>query len=1261
MNSEPANNENEALMSSLSQSPAEQPVLTHTEVYNPKAIEQKWQEYWLKNKSFKALENTDKKKFYSLVMFPYPSGDLHMGHARVYTISDVISRYKRMQGLEVMNPMGFDAFGLPAENAALERGIHPAEWTEKNIVRMKEQLIKMGTSYDWDREVVSCRDDYYRWSQWLFLKFYEKGLAYKKEAPVNWCPECNSVLANEQVEDGFCWRHPKTLVEKKNLAQWFLKITAYADELLQDLEKLDKWPEQVKTMQANWIGKSIGSEVVFCLTPSAALPPLSIWRGAGGVNLTIYTTRIDTIFGVSYLVLAPEHRLVQQITTPEQMPAVEEYLKQCTLMTDIERQSESRSKTGVATGAYAINPFNGESIPIWIADYVLASYGTGAVMGVPAHDQRDYEFAKKYNLPIKQVVSGFSKSSKYSIHKVSTKSFHKQAKQITDEYYQELKSLLSSDTKQKLEERLNSQNPENALDDYLEENSALWILEDSTSKQIIGCVGIRPLDEDKCEMKKLFIKGSHRGKGLAELLIEQAETAAKELGFKEMYLDSMPELEPAINLYKKLGYIETEKYADWLIGGVYLKKELNEIYSIREADPKTDSKEIENSLKEYFAYLQKEFEAVCYETDQKPDEYCSEGNKFWHLIDNHSGVIIGFVALRKLNDKHCEIRRLYLNPEYRNRGLAKKLIKFVEDYALGLGFKEIYLDSYKKLKPAFELYKSLGYAETAPYNDHPADLFMKKSLEAKAITEYGYLENSAIFNGLSSDEAKTALTEQAEAFGYGNFKTQYRLRDWLISRQRYWGTPIPLAYKENGEIVPVPLESLPVRLPEVNKPGNIKISVQQPDGSYKQVENKAKLNQDGTHWEDENSSTPVVIPAVKRQADGREEIDPNISLIPSLNLKNNKDWLHFTDPKTGEKLRRETDTMDTFICSSWYFLRYADSKNLELPFSKETAQKWLPVDQYVGGIEHAILHLLYARFFTKALRDLNLLEFDEPFTRLLSQGMVTMYSEKEGKVAKMSKSRGNVVGIDEFVNEYGADSARLFMLFAGPPQEEIEWSTEGAKGQLRFLNRLWRLTFHYKNIINLNSYLDSKNLNTLNADSKELVSFVHKALMAVTNDLHEDRYSFNTSIARMIEVVNLLYKFTNFGTATKEFTDENEIQALSFAIATLLKMLYPFAPHISAELWELISTSFSSSGRGSGGEGLTWPQYDEKATESEDFELVIQMNGKKVDSLVCPKNASKEQMEKMALAQDKVKARIDGKELKKVIVVLGRLVNLVVA
>ena len=830
--------------------------------YNPKEIEAKWQERWGKTHIHRAIDNDNKPKYYSLVMFPYPSGDLHMGHMRVYTISDVISRHRRMLGFNVLNPMGFDSFGLPAENAAIERKTPPKSWTEKNINHMKtEQLVRLGTSYDWDREVVSSSPDYYRWTQWLFLRFYKHGLAYQKEAPVNWCPKCQTVLANEQVDDGKCWRHDDTPVERKMMRQWFLEITKYAEELLNDLDKLTGWPERVRLMQKNWIGRSVGAEIEFSID------------GKPEIKIPVYTTRPDTIFGATYLVMAPEHPLVTKLTTSENKIKVEDYVNKTKLLSEIERLRENKEKTGVPIGSHVINPVNGKKIPIWISDYALLEYGTGAVMGVPAHDTRDFRFAKKFNLDIIQVISKDGK--------------------------------------------------EQALQD---------------------------------------------------------------------------------------AYIET-------------------------------------------------------------------------------GIMI----------------------------------------------------------------------------------------------------NSSEFNGLSNEEGKKKIVESLAKKGHGKEKINYRLRDWLISRQRYWGCPIPIVYCETCDVVPVPEDKLPVFLPEKN------------------VELTGK------------GGSPL----------GR---------MP--------DWLNIKCPKCGEDAKRETDTMDTFICSSYYYLRYADAKNDKEAFNRQKVDYWLPVDQYVGGVEHAILHLLYSRFFTKALRDFGLLGFSEPFTNLLSQGMVTMFSEKEGKIAKMSKSKGNVVGTGDFFDEYGADAARLFILFAAPPEIEIEWSTQGAIGQYRFLERIWRLFYNLKENAELKILKQIEKPN--DKDLKELYKTVNYTIKTVSEDISDKKYIFNTAIARMTELVNAMYKFI---LDKKSFSDA-EKNMLSFCFTKLLKLLSPFAPHITEELWEKLGGKYSIHQE-------EWPRFDESALETDSVNIVIQMGGRKIDMFVAKKGEAKEELEKIALSSDKVKARLDGKELIKVVVVPDKIVNIV--
>jgi leucyl-tRNA synthetase len=849
--------------------------------YNPKEIESRLQSIWENSDIYKFDENSTAKRFYSLVMFPYPSGNLHMGHMRVYTISDLISRHKRMQGFNVLNPMGFDAFGLPAENAAIEKGVHPAQWTAQNIKYMRdEQLKRMGTSYDWSREVISCNEDYYKWTQYLFLKLYEKGLVYQKEAPVNWCPDCNTVLANEQVEDGKCWRHTQTSVNKRMMKQWFLKITAYAEELLNDLDTLTDWPENVKLMQKNWIGRSTGAEIDFPIIKNGQ---------ETNEKIKIYTTRPDTVFGVTYMVLAPEHKAVQSLSTAEQKPAIDLYIAETASKTEIERTAEGKKKTGCFTGSYCLNPFNGKQIPIWIADYALVDYGTGAVMAVPAHDQRDYEFAKTYNLPIVEVIS------------------------------------------------------------------------------------------------------------------------------------------------------------------------------------------------------------------------------------NPMGINV---------------------------------------------------------------------------------------LESHAFVDNGTLVNSDIFDGSDNESAKKKIVDYGQEKGFAKATVNYRLRDWLISRQRYWGCPIPFVINEDEELVPVPYENLPVKL-------------------------------------------PLDIDFAKAKSEGGSV------------LANNPDWYEVTCPKTGKPARRITDTMDTFICSSWYFLRYCDSSNQNLPFAPD---KVFPVDQYVGGIEHAILHLLYSRFFTKALRDCGMLDFSEPFTSLLSQGMVVKFSETEGKITKMSKSRGNVVGTNEFFDEFGADAARLFILFAAPVLSEVEWVDEGAQGQYRFIGRIWRLFAQLAGDLNYSNFdfnfdLDFSSLSQAN---KAILKAFHSSLKAITEDLDPSRFMFNTAISRMAEFINTMYKYLDLA-----FTSEDRM-VLQHVLFNFIKVLAPFTPHLAEELWAIYVLKLNPEQKDYAEKLISnsvhkqsWPKYIQEFTESDTVNLVLQIKGKKIDVVEVPKDLSDTDLEKIAFENPKITNRLSGLSVKKVIIVPNKLVNIV--
>lgn len=820
--------------------------------YFPQEIEKKWQKIWEESGAFKTPDNSEKPKYYALSMFPYPSGKLHMGHVRNYTITDVIARFKRAQGYNVLHPMGWDSFGLPAENAAMKHGADPETWTDENIAYMTKQLKMLGLSYDWDREVTTCKPDYYKWTQWLFLQLYKKGLAYKKEAAVNWCENCATVLANEQVIDGKCWRCDGE-VEKKYLSQWFLKITDYADVLLKDLDKLDGWGDNVKTMQENWIGKSHGAIIKFKV------------KEIDGLEVPVYTTRPDTVYGITYLVVAPEYKDIEKLTTPENKAKVEEYRANARKMSEIERLSTDRVKTGVPLGTHCINPFNGEEFPLWTADYALVEYGTGAVMAVPTHDTRDFDFAKKYNLPMKVVI----------------------------------------------------ENPSNPSD---------------------------------CK---------------------------------------------------------------------------NEAY-----------------------------------------------------------------------------------------------------------------------------------------------------------TEPGILVNSGEFNGMKNEDAKKAITEKAVKEGYGEFKTQYRLRDWLISRQRYWGAPIPVVYCDKCGIVPVDEKDLPVMLPK----------------------------------------------------------DVDFSVVGKSPITTSKTFAQTTCPHCGGPARRETDTMDTFVCSSWYYLRYSDAKNTEKPFDRNLVNKWLPVDQYVGGIEHAILHLLYSRFFTKALRDLGLLDFDEPFKNLLTQGMVL----KDG--SKMSKSKGNTVDPDEIFENYGADTARLFILSDSPPARDFDWSDAGVEGCYKFLNRVWRLVASNADNISLDYSLNYP----LKKDNDDLVRIIHMAIKGITNDISND-FQFNTVISKYRELTNAIYDWQG----KKTNLDDEDKNVLSFAVVALLKLMSPVAVHLTEEAWHELG------GKNSIHEE-PWLEWDENLAKASSITLVVQVNGKVKDKIEVDEGLSQDEMKEVALNSSKIKELTTGRDIVKVIVVPKKLVNIVI-
>jgi len=830
--------------------------------YDPQRIEAKWRGIWAEQDAFRAVDNdSSRPKYYLLEMLPYPSGTLHMGHMRNYTIGDAVARYKRMRGFNVLHPIGWDAFGLPAENAAIKRGVPPREWTNGNIAQMKAVCERFGFSYDWQREISTCEPEYYRWNQWFFLRMLERGLAYRKRSRVNWCPQCQTVLANEQVVDGFCWQHDTTPVESKEIEQWFLRITKYSDALLEGIGELaGGWPERVLIMQQNWIGKSKGARVQFAVA-DVALPPLEV-----------FTTRIDTIYGVSAVLLSPAHASVPQLLAGVPgAAALERQLKGMQQRSVKMEEIATAEKVGFFTGRFALNPFSGERVPIWVANFVLAEYGTGAVMAVPAHDQRDYEFADKYGLPIKLVI-------------------------------QPLKGA--------------------------------------------------PLRSDRM---------------------------------------------------------------------------------------------------------------------------------------------------------------------------------------------------------------------------------------TEAFTEYGRVVESGPYSGLTSEEAQEKMAADAAAKKFGNAETTYRLKDWGISRQRYWGTPIPVVYCKDHGVVGVPDDQLPVRLPD-----------------------KVTLTGQG--------QSPL-------------------ATVP--------EFLNTACPKCGGPAQRETDTMDTFIDSSWYFYRYTDPRNDRAPFDKAKAAYWFQIDQYIGGVEHAILHLIYSRFFCRVMNDLGLVDHKEPVKRLFSQGMVL----KDG--AKMSKSKGNLVGAIDMADKYGCDTGRMYTLFAAPPEKDLEWSEQGIEGSARFLNRVFRLIDKHaarvrEIAIDWNAQTD---LATATPKEKLLIRRTHQTLKRVTNDF-ESRWHFNTSVALIMELVNELH-------AQEPLDQDVSPTVLKRVLAVLVLMLSPMTPHAAEEMWELLGNS-------SGLAAQKWPAYREDLTREEQIEIVVQINGRVRGKIVVDDGLGEDEVKEKALKDPRIKPLLEGKEIAKVIAVPKKLVNIVV-
>lgn len=847
--------------------------------YNPHEIEPRWQKVWAETGAHKATEDTSKPKRYVLEMFPYPSGDIHMGHVRNYTIGDVTARYYAMRGYDVLHPMGWDAFGLPAENAAIKHNSHPAKWTYANIETQKASFKRMGFSYDWDRTVVACDPEYYRWGQWIFLQMYKRGLVERRNSPVNWCPNCKTVLANEQVTEGECWRCHGA-VEKRDLTQWYYKITDYAQELLDDLDQLEGWPEPVRQMQANWIGRSEGAEVDFELIPAEGKDD--------GQTITVFTTRPDTLFGCSFFLLAPESPLVHDLVCGTEYEAeVMALVEGAAKVSAVERAQGDREKHGAFTGRYVINPVNGEKVPVWVADYIVADYGTGAVMAVPCGDQRDFEFARKYDLPIIPIILG---------------------------------------------------------------------------------------EDDP--------------------------------------------------LYPELNGVQERKVTtvDW-----------------------------------------------------------------------------------------------------------------------------------------------------------------KKSYEAE-----GVLVQSGKYTGMVGGKhspAVDAIIGDLEAQGKGKKSVQFRLRDWLISRQRYWGNPIPIVYCDDCGIVPVPEDQLPVTLPK------------------------------------------------------------DIDLAAGETLATHEQFAQCTCPKCGKPARRETDTMDTFTCSSWYYMRYTDPHNTELPFSPDRVNRWMPVDQYIGGIEHAILHLLYSRFFTKVLRDMGMLNFDEPFTNLLCQGMVL---DENGEV--MSKSKGNVISPEDMIAGYGADAVRAYILFMAPPDKELQWNEDGLAGMYKFLNRAWRMVNDLAGKAGEEtSFQAGAKAEEAKKAHDELLRERHRVVGKVIDDFA--RNNFNTAIAAIMELVNATGDYLRKNSAEDRAANA-ELVAFDKEIAeVIVKLLAPMAPHWAEELWQDVLDNETSVHK------EAWPEFDPNAAKASEVELAVQVNGKVKAKITVASDAAEDAIRETAL--EAIADATAGKDIKKVIVIPGRLVNVV--
>jgi leucyl-tRNA synthetase len=1136
--------------------------------YNPKDIEPKWQQKWAEAKIYEATEDPAKLKRYVLEYFPYPSGAaMHVGHVRNYTIGDVVARYYRMQGYNVLHPMGWDAFGLPAENYAIKNNISPQQAIAENTAKFKKQLTQMGFSYDWSREINSSDPGYYRWTQWLFKLLFDRGLAYQKESLQWWCEHDKTVLANEQVEAGKCWRCGNAVI-KKPLKQWFFKITDYADRLCDDLDKLD-WSEAIKSMQRNWIGKSKGAEVDFDID------------GQVGVKIKVFTTRPDTLYGATFMALAPEHPLVPGITTPDQKQAIEEYIKQAQAKSDVERQETNREKSGVFTGAYAVNPVNGQKIPVWIADYVLTGYGTGAIMAVPAHDERDHEFARKFNLPIVQVVApemGITREDEHYADGGCAIVFDpKRQKYAFGRLENGSIVLFAGGAK-------DGEKPEQTILRELREESGLH---DIAHTEMIGYAyghyrhSLKNLNRvARAACMLVVLKSDDRKDTQLE--------AHEKISFE--WLDA----KEVLDVWQSHPEKDYDHYVFFLKHAVARAIEMG-------VDTTSDSMVFvaDTMSGEGFMVNSGPYDGLeSSEAREKIVADLSAGPKPAEYFDERNPIQEGKPVVERI-----AAQALVQHPTDGTYLLLRLTGWETETYSLPMGGVDGDDDAINGAMR--ELREETGFVDyeepriaAAPYFANFYHEFKKENRRAKIYTVFTRLKS---LKQVAVDEKEQALHEplwvsldevKAKVHGEGAAKAlqafaegcevvsaparevvNYKIRDWLISRQRYWGAPIPIVHCEKDGAVAVPEDQLPVVLPEVKS--------YQPTG-------------EGT------------------------------SVLASVH-----DWVNTTCPTCGGPAKRETDTMDGFACSSWYFLRFADPHNNEIAFDADRVKFWLPVDDYIGGAEHAVMHLLYARMWTKVMFDAGLIEFDEPFTALRNQGMILA---PDGR--KMSKSWGNVIAPDDIIEQgYGADAIRIMELFIGPWNQAANWSVEGMGGCYRFLQRVWNLT---------QEYLESPG--ATDASGEEVCRVTHKTIKKVTEDLGE--MGFNTAIASMMDLVNQLLK-------VKAAQGFGAHEAWQESLSAFAQLLAPFAPHISEELWAQLGNKESVHTSG-------WPKWDEKYLMSDTTTVAVQVNGKVRAEVTVPTDAVEADVVTAAQAEERVKAHTDGKKVIKTIYVPGKILNLVV-